>query len=284
MVQPEEPVVDALAEEWDALSSLGSMLEDLEWDLPSECPGWTVRDLMSHMIGTERSLLGDEAPAAPDHPPDHVHNAMGASNEAWVAPRRSLPGAVVLAEFVEVTHRRLAQLRQLAPERFEDLVPSPAGTVPYREFMDVRLMDCWVHEQDIRVATGRPGHGGGAVAQLALGRLVAAMPFVVGKRAAAPEGSWVRFDLMGPPDRRLDVAVRDGRAGLVDSAEPGTSTSGGVIRTGDADAVLTMDIEVFWRLACGRVEPEAALSADLVRVVGDTDLGRRVVGGMAFMI
>ena len=75
--------------------------------------------------------------------------------------------------------------------------------------------------------------------------------------------------------------MRDGRAGLVDSAVPSSAPT---IRDGDADVVLAMDMELFWRLACGRVDPEAALSADLVRIAGDADLGRRVVGGMAFMI
>ena len=217
-------------------------------------------------------------------PPAHVHNAIGAGNEAWVQARRSTPGSTVLEEFVEVTHRRVRQLRSYPPEKFDELASGPTGTVPYRELLDVRLMDCWVHEQDIRVATGRPGHGQGAVAQLALGRLVSAMPFVVGKRAGAPDGSWVRFDLVGAPGRRLDVVVRNGRAGLVEEDGSGSTTSLGASGSSDADAVLTMDIEVFWRLACGRVEAQAALSADLVRVAGDTDLGRRVVGGMAFMI
>ena len=63
--------------------------------------------------------------------------------------------------------------------------------------MNVRVMDSWVHEQDVRVATGRPGHDSGPAAQLSLDRLCSAMPFVVGKQARAPEGASVRFDLRG---------------------------------------------------------------------------------------
>jgi uncharacterized protein (TIGR03083 family) len=145
------------------------------------------------------------------------------------------------------------------------------GTVPYREFMRVRVMDCWVHEQDIRVATGRPGHRDGPAATLALDRLLSAMPFIVGKKATAPDGSRVRFALTGNPSRRVDVVVSGGRAAVVEAeAEP--------------TAELVMDLEVFWRLGCGRVTGAAARGAGLVELRGDVELAGRVVDSMSFMI
>jgi uncharacterized protein (TIGR03083 family) len=265
----EEPVVGLLAEEWEAICALGGQLTDEEWELPSECPGWSVRDVLSHMVGTERSLLGDPAPpAAPEAP--HVRNPVGALNEAWVAERRSRPGPEVLAEFAEVTHRRLEELAGFGPERFEQVGPSPVGQVPYREFMAVRVMDCWVHEQDMRVATGRPGHSEGPVAELALGRIASAMGFVVAKKAAAPEGTAVRFSLSGSPAREVGVVVRDGRGRAEEVLEP--------------TLTLEMDAELFWRLGCGRVSGEAALDAGLVAIHGEDDLGGRIVRNMAFMI
>ena len=264
-----EPVVGLLAEEWEAIAELGAGLEPGEWDLPSECPGWSVRDVLSHMVGTERSLLGDPQPAAAPEAP-HVRNPVGTMNEAWVAERRSHPGAEVLAEFREVTGRRLAQLGGFGPDRFDQVGPSPVGQVPYREFMAVRVMDCWVHEQDMRVATGRPGHSSGPVAELALARIASAMGFVVGKKAAAPESSAVRFSLSGSPAREVGVVVREGRARLEAVTDP---TVG-----------IEMDAELFWRLGCGRVTGDAALDAGLIGITGDEELGIRIVRNMAFMI
>jgi uncharacterized protein (TIGR03083 family) len=268
----DEPVVALLAEEWDAIVGLGRLLEAREWDLPTECPGWTVRDLVSHMIGTERSLLGERAPSGPDELPGHVHNEVGARNETWVAARRSIPGEAVLEEFREVTARRLEALRSSPASRFEEVGPSPVGQVPYREFMRVRVMDCWVHEQDMRVATGRPGHTSGPAATLSLERISSAMPFVVGKQAGAPEGASVRFELGGTGARRIDIAVRQGRAAVDDALH------------GDPTTVLRMDGDTFWRLGCGRVSGDAALAAGLVDVAGDTELGGAVLRAMAFMI
>jgi uncharacterized protein (TIGR03083 family) len=265
-------VVDVLNEAWDAIGALGDVLGPTEWDLPSECPGWTVRDVLSHMVGTERSLLGEPDPTPVRDFPPHVHNAVGARNEAWVLVGRSSSGPDVLADFRRVTRRRLAQMRSWPSSRFDELTSSPVGEVPYGEFMRVRVMDCWVHEQDIRVATGRPGHRDGPAADLALDRLTAAMPFVVGKSAQAPEGSMVRFDLTGSSPRRFDVKVTGGRASVVEAPAAGPTVE------------LRMDLEVFWRLGCGRVTGAAARGAGLVELRGDEGLGQRVVDSMSFMI
>lgn len=278
----DEPVVALLDEEWRAIAALGDELAPEEWDLPSECPGWSVRDLLSHMVGTERSLLGDATPPDPG-PAPHARNPMGAANEAWVAPRRALSGSKVLAEFREVTARRIAALSAFDESRWASPGPSPVGTVPYREFMQVRLMDCWVHEQDMRVATGRPGHRGGPVAQAALIRIASAMGFVVAKKAGAADGTSARFVLAGDPPRLLDVAVEGGR-GRVGGLAAAPSPSSHVAQASEPSVVLDMDAELFWRLGCGRVSGEAALAAALVGIRGDVELGRSIVRNMAFMI
>jgi len=266
-----EPIVEVLADEWAEIVALGNDLGPEQWDSPSECPGWTVRDLVSHMVGTERSLLGEPEPPEPP-PTPHVKNEVGASNERWVAERRHRPGSYVLAEFAAVTVRRLAELRSRPAARFDEVGPSPVGMVPYREFLAVRVMDCWVHEQDIRVATGRPGRIEGEPAAVALGRIAAAMPFVVGKRAAAPEGSSVRFEVTGPGGRRLDIAVRGGRAAPVEEPD------------WEPTATVTLDAGTFWRLGCGRISGDDAVGRGLVRLAGDDRLAAAVLGSMAFMI
>jgi len=266
-----EPVVAVLEEEFDALVGLGRELRDGEFDVATACPGWTVRDVFSHLVGIERTLLGDPEPPALEVVPPHVRNPLGARNEAWVASRRALPGAAVVAEFAAVATRRLEQLRGMPTERFDQVGPSPAGEMPYREFMHVRVMDCWVHEQDIRLATHRPGHRHGPPAAMAVDRLAAALPYVVARKAAAPEGSRVRFEVGGAISRRIEVAVRSGRGVVVSPMAEPTCT-------------LRLDAEAFWRLTCGRVPAAAALAEGLVQLSGDQRLASAVLGAMAFMI
>jgi len=202
---------------------------------------------------------------------DHVRNDVGAMNERWVAERRGRAGPDVMAEFAEVTAARLDALRAMPAERFEETGPSPVGVVPYREFMVVRVMDCWVHEQDMRVATDRVRRFEGEAATVAMGRIASAMPFVVGKRAGAPEGSSVRIEV-GPPTGPIHIEVRDGRARAV-----------GALR-GEPTVTVVMDADALWRLGCGRIQGSAARQAGMVTVAGDGALGAAVVDAMAFMI
>src|SRR5580658_3168156 len=97
----------ALRETWDALAAVIYELSDNEWALPTECPGWDVKDQVSHLIGIERSLMGDPAPAWDGPLGPHVKNDFGALNESWIAVRRPFPGATVRQEFVEVAATRL---------------------------------------------------------------------------------------------------------------------------------------------------------------------------------
>ena len=90
------------------------------------CPDWTVRDLLSHMVG-----LGVDVVAG-DEPDDH--------NEAWtgkhVTERRGRDVAALVAEWQEVAEPLRAWMR--------------ANTVR-------PLGDVIIHEQDLRGALGVPG-------------------------------------------------------------------------------------------------------------------------------
>ena len=62
----------------------------------------------------------------------------------------------------------------------------------------IRTFDIWIHEQDIRVATARPGGLGTAPAWVTAGQLAAALPIVWVKRAGAPEGTVLEVTVTGP--------------------------------------------------------------------------------------
>lgn len=266
-----ETVVDLLEREWAALDALCRDLTEDEWDTPSDCPGWTVRDLVSHIIGTEKMLAGDPAPPALETPGEHVRNPIGAGNEAWVEERRDRPGAEVLAELREVTARRLEQLRAMAPEDFDRVGFTPEGEGPYRAFMDIRLFDCWVHEQDIRRALGRPGHLDGPIAEASVRKVAAAAGYVVGKKAAAPDGSTVVFDVHGPTEVVVPVVV-EGRARVLAEAPA------------DPTVTIRLDTATYVALGCGRWDADRAIAEGDVDVVGDQALGRQVLENMAFTI
>jgi uncharacterized protein (TIGR03083 family) len=261
--------VDQLAQVWASLASVCRELGTADWDLPTDCPGWTVRDQVSHVVGTESMLLGRSSPPPASGDRGHVLNPIGELNEAWVEARRSLPGEALLAELEEVTAARLAELREMTDEQLAAETSSPIGRVPYAVFMDVRVMDCWVHEQDLRRAVGRPGNLAGPAAEAAVSRLISSFGYVVGKRVAPPEGTTVVLSLTGPVVRTASVAVRSGRAVPED---PGS---------GAPTARIVTDSETFACLAGGRWDADRAMGAGRVVLEGDVEMGGRVVSSLA---
>jgi uncharacterized protein (TIGR03083 family) len=263
---------NALAETWGALAEVCFELSDTEWALPTACPGWDVKDHLSHLIGIERAIMGEPVPEWAGPLGDHVKNDFAATNERFVAVRRELPGGAVRAEFVDVTTNRLAQLDALSAAEWAAVGWSPVGEVPRAEFMVVRVYDSWVHEQDVRFALDRPGGSGNAASAISLDRVQGAMPFVVGKKAGCPDGTAVRFDVAGPgrDARVFTIAVEGGRARPV---------------SGEAAPTVTLALSSidFVRLGCGRATAAQVEEGGGVGVEGDALVGQSVLGAMNFM-
>ncbi len=272
-----DAAVDGLAEVWGSLSELGACLPDDEFDRPTECPGWSVKDQFSHLIGTELLLEGEPAPDGPARVADHVRNDLGELNERFVAERRDVPGCEVVAEFTALADRRLEALRSLDAEAWEVLGPSPVGIVPYVDYMGVRTFDSWVHEQDVRRAVRRPGDRGGLGERAALDRMEASMPYVLGRRVAPAAGTTFRLDVTGALGRVVQLAVQ-----LDDDGRP----RGAAIPTigGSPTASLRIDEETFVRRACGRLSAADALAAPGTAAAGDRDLARTFVEQMVVMV
>jgi uncharacterized protein (TIGR03083 family) len=267
----DQELVDQLEAVWASIDELASGLSAAEWDAPTECPGWSVKDNLSHLIGIESMSLGRTAPERDIGDPAHIKNDIGRANEMWVDNLRDRTGPEVLEEFRAVTAERTAGLRALDEAGFSADSWTPAGPGTVRDLIPFRTFDSWVHEQDMRRAVDRPGDLDGPAARAAFERVAGRMGYVVGKKVAPPDGTSVVFDLDGPLAAPLAVAVVNGRAQVLD-APPAAAT----VR-------LAMSDETFCRLACGRIDPAAARGDGRVVVTGDAELGRRVTEAMNFL-
>lgn len=270
VTDPTHHSVALLAQEWSVLSDLLHQLSTPQWSLPA-LPGWSVHDVVAHLVGTERMLAGDPVPEIDQAatPGAHIHNDIGWTNEAWVLALRGTEPAPMVAAFDAITSRRLSALRAMGPADFDAPSWTPVGQATYGRFMEVRVFDTWMHEQDIRAAVGRPGHEDGPVAEQALQEVVTALGYIVGKRVGAPAGTSVTIDLDGPLQRALNVEVTD-RARVVATFDGPPTTS------------VRLSSTLFLRLAGGRVDPKAVM--DQVTLHGDVELGRRVASHLAYTI
>jgi uncharacterized protein (TIGR03083 family) len=265
-------LVDMLEQVWGSMADLGASLDEAQWKLPTECPGWTVQDNLVHITALERFILGDPLPteAVSDDLP-HVKNDTGRANERWIESRRSWSGADALAEFRAATDERIAQLRTLDDDGFSASSWTPMGEGTVADLLGFRIFDSWVHEQDMRCAVDRPGDVDSAAAEHSIDMMLGVLPYIVGKKVGAPDGSTVVLVLTGPLPGTTAVEVVDGRARpLAGLPENRTVT-------------LTLASDEFARLACGRAEPAEALALGTVAVDGDVDLGGEIVRQLNYM-
>ena len=268
-------VLDGLFGSWEDIDELLAGLSDEQWDAPTDLPGWRVHDVVAHLIGTESFLMGVPTPE-PDCDVSalpHVHNDLAAMNECWVRHLYDETPAAMLDRFRSVTAERRKALLAMDDEAWNETTTTPVGPDTYGRFMRVRIFDCWMHEQDIRHAVGvwaTDEKLAGATAEHALGEIEAALGRIVGKLAGAPDGSRVAFELTGPLQRTLRVAVEDGRGRLVASFDDGPTT------TIQVDAVL------FARLTGGRTTAAENMAA--IKITGDDALGRQVAERLTFVM
>src|ERR1700758_2738947 len=268
-------VLSGLFAVWDSIDALLDGLSETEWQAVTPLPGWCVKAVVSHIIGTESFLQGI-APPQPDidvKTLEHVRNDIGVMNECWVRDLSGESGAGVLERFRELTTSRRTALTGMSDEEWNAVMPTPVGMESYGRFMRVRTFDCWMHEQDMREALSRPSSDdelNGTASQLALDEIAATMGYVGGKVATAPDGSRILCELTGPLARRIHVGV-DGRAQLVDDFDGQEPT-----------ATIRLDGLQFTRLSGGL--PMCPARSQDIELGGDKDVAARVVEHLNFVI
>lgn len=260
---------------WADIERLLTNVPAVRWRAPTPLPGWSVQDVVAHIIGTESMLNGIPTPASDIDVMTlgHVHNPVGALNECWVRHLRGASVAEVFERYRAILADRRAVLAALSEADWNAEVPTPAGPDSYGRFMRIRTFDCWMHEHDIRDALGIEAGDdelSGPAAQTALDEIVSSLGFVVGKRGKAPEGSRILFELTGPLSRTIRVAV-DGRATVVDDFDGDEPTT-----------VIGIDGLQFTRLCGGR--PMSSARPWWIDFEGDTRVGQRIVDNLNYVI
>ncbi|NLU76008.1 maleylpyruvate isomerase family mycothiol-dependent enzyme [Streptomyces sp. HNM0575] len=262
-----QPYVDAWTESIEAISELVRPLAEGEWNRRTACPGWSVRDVVSHIIGMECELLGDPRPIH-TLPRDlrHVVDEPSRHMEIQVDVRRHHTGLEMTSELEYTIIRRSRQLRneKRAPDaEVRDIMPG-GSKITLEQQLRMRAFDVWVHEQDLRRALGKPGNLDSGGATVARDLMVLGLPKVVAKKAGAPKHTAVVFDVSGPEEFMRTVRVdADGRATVDGSPSLGPAVT------------LSLDWETFVRLAAGRVRADAV--ADQVKVEGDAKLAQAIL-------
>jgi len=134
------------------------MLADLnpeDWCSPSRCAGWTVQDVVSHLVGVNpfwrasvrAGLAGEPTRLLTGFDPVETPARM-------VAELPEMTPTEVLDRLVKSNDAFLAALDGIDDDGWSMLAEAPPGLLPIRLVVQHALWDSWVHERDIAIPLG----------------------------------------------------------------------------------------------------------------------------------
>lgn len=137
-------VADVLAREWTSVIDLLDGLEDDDWNRPSRCAGWTVRDLTGHVVWG----VSMEA--------DALRRARAQVEEP--ADGRTMPpdsdDAALLDALRAAADDLVREVRALGAGAESLTCPMPYGGTPLPVALDVFVFEAGIHASDFADALG----------------------------------------------------------------------------------------------------------------------------------
>jgi uncharacterized protein (TIGR03083 family) len=251
-------------------------LEPGDWNRPTACALWSVKDIAAHLLdGSLRrlSFARDGLTATPNAPISSYADLvdyLNRLNAEWTTAARRLSPRVLI-ELLDFTSGPVhAFFRSLDPHALALFPVAWAGEGASQNWFDIgrEYTERWLHQQQIREAVGAEGLTAPRWLHPTLDIFVRALPFAY-QGVGAPDGRSVRFTI-------------EGEAGgvwtLVRGAAGWRLFAGGEAAPATA---VSLDQEAAWKLFSRGLDQESARRS--VRIEGDPRLGEPVLGTLAVM-
>jgi uncharacterized protein (TIGR03083 family) len=260
----------------DELMRLLRGLGPLDWDKPTACALWSVKDIVAHLLDSclRRLSFGrDGLIPTSDRPIAGYADLVAYLNQLnaeWVAACRRLSPPVLMDHMDLASPQLHAYLESLDPHATALFGVAWAGQERSPNWFDVgrEYTERWLHQQQIREAVGAPGLTGREWLNPALDIFVRALPFTY-REVEAEAGTSVQLDIRGNAGGVWTLARDGGGWSLFAGSDPGSA------------ARVILDQETAWKLF------SKGLSADRarrdIRIEGDRSLGAPVLGSLAIM-
>ena len=264
------PIVDA------HLADLLRSLTDDEWELQTVAPAWKVKDVAAHLLDTQLRTLsrlrdGDIAATAPRIASnDELLAFINRLNDEGIKKYRDLSPALLI-EMIENASRESAAFREtLDPMAEAAFGVSWAGEQKSLNWFDTArgLTERWHHQQQIRLATNRPGIMTRELYYPVLDCFMRALPFTYGDKPGA-SGTHLRFNVSGECGGTWYLYRERDSWKQVE------------IPLGTRVSETTIPQEIAWRIFTKGIDRKTA--AAQVSVTGDRDLGSHVMSMVAIV-
>jgi len=150
-----DAVLADLATQQDELSGLLAGRDDLEWQRPSPCEGWTVADVVLHLAQTNELSIASAQGRLPEVAkgmggPERT-NTVDDSAALMVEAERGAPVRALHDRWLDGVETLRAVLAAADPH---ERVMWVAGELSIRTLATTRLAETWIHTGDVAAAFG----------------------------------------------------------------------------------------------------------------------------------
>lgn len=137
------------------LAHILSDLPDAQWARASRCESWSVRDVVAHLIDTDRFWVAAVTAALAGTPTRFLAAFDPVVTPALLVERmQDLAPAEVLASYAAGVEALAEVLSGLDETQWSVPAEAPPGHVPLHAMTRHALWDAWVHERDIVLPLG----------------------------------------------------------------------------------------------------------------------------------
>jgi uncharacterized protein (TIGR03083 family) len=248
-----------------ALLDLLRSFEPSDWVVRTACPGWDVHDLATHLLGDDLGRLArtrDGYAGVAPRDGERLPAFLDRINDEWVvAARRISPHLLIglLRDMGREIDRLWGSIDLTGfgePVTWASPDPAPRWLDAARDYTEY-----WVHQQQIREATGRDGLTEPGFLRPVIDTFMRALPRTL-REAPVDDGARVTFQVTGPAGGSWSVVRTDGAWRFEDPA-------------GAPTARVTLNQDTTWRLCTRGCSPAHARSQ--ATLDGDEELGSRAL-------
>jgi len=268
-MQPPQPIfVSALFPI--LLSELVSLLKGLskaEWDLPTACPSWSVKDVALHLLGGDIGILSGKRDGysifTSINSWKHLVSLVNEQNERWVkGAQRMSPELIIellnfMGEKVSEYFQSLDPLMIGTPVSWVGPEPAPVWLDLAREYTER-----WHHQQHIRDSVGKPGLKEPKFLAPILDTFILALPRTF-KDIEAESGTSIGIGITGSIRKQWTLNNTLGDWRLYEGS------------MGEDQATVVIEDDVAWRIFTNEISSTEAKK--LIQIKGNRLLGETVL-------
>jgi uncharacterized protein (TIGR03083 family) len=250
-------------------------LTENDWEQPTICADWSVKDVAAHLLGGNLGRLRNRTDPTPPEAPhkqnyDDLLHQIDRNNALWVEAARRISPEIMI-EFLALTDGHLYNYFKSLPQDglARITVAWASDDLPPNWFDIAReYSEKWLHQQHIREAVGQPLLTGRAWLHPVLDTFLRGLPRAY-RNVQVEDGLRVAIYITGEAGGEWSLVRKDFSWQLFFGSEPGASCQ------------VVIDQDIAWRLFSKGVSADDARPQ--VHISGEMTLGEPLLKMVSIM-